>query len=581
MKQQSFTQSMSWLHTWSGLIAGWILFAIFLTGTIAVFDTELTRWLKPEIPESQNVTQVQAAQTALAHLEKDFADKPNWQVNLPNHRSPELAIAAGTGEGRRAAPGSTTRQTLDPVSAEVHEPRSTAGGNFFFRFHFTLHMPRNLGIWVVAFFGMAMLVTIVSGIVIHKKIFKEFFTFRPNKGQRSWLDAHNASAVLLMPFHIMIAYTGITVFMFTYIPSARDLLAPPPAPQVQQQAQRGAEGGQRGERPEGQRPEMARGERPEMARGEGRGDMTERGEARAARGEGRGERRTERAQIERQPYADIAPILAKAEADMGEIAGFSIEKQGTPDATISVRPMIGNQIALGKGRSMSFNAYTGELIKGVPPLSNTQLTHRVFSGLHFAQFGGYSMRWLYFVCGLVSSFMMAMGLVVFVVKRRRQYHKETPVMQRSYRVIESLNIAAIVGVCLGSIGLMWANRLLPVEMAERDHMEINVFFGMMVVSFIWASLRKPAQAWVEQLWLLAAMLVLTPVLSLLTVAKPFADSIMIATELTCVGLGLIAAFAAVQAKRSLNSEAKPARKQAKPQTASKAPAAEKEEEAVA
>ena len=60
-------------------------------------------------------------------------------------------------------------------------------------------MGRDLGVWIVGLAAMAMLVAIISGIIIHKKIFKDFFTFRPGKGQRSWLDGHNASAVLLLP----------------------------------------------------------------------------------------------------------------------------------------------------------------------------------------------------------------------------------------------------------------------------------------------------------------------------------------------------------------------------------------------
>ncbi len=28
MKGRTFTQSMSWLHTWCGLLLGWVLFAI-------------------------------------------------------------------------------------------------------------------------------------------------------------------------------------------------------------------------------------------------------------------------------------------------------------------------------------------------------------------------------------------------------------------------------------------------------------------------------------------------------------------------------------------------------------------------
>ena len=73
-------------------------------------------------------------------------------------------------------------------------------------FHYTLHggLP---GYWLVGWISMCMLVALISGVVVHKRIFKDF-TFRPGKGQRSWLDAHNATAVLGLPFLFMIGYTG-------------------------------------------------------------------------------------------------------------------------------------------------------------------------------------------------------------------------------------------------------------------------------------------------------------------------------------------------------------------------------------
>ena len=60
-----------------------------------------------------------------------------------------------------------------------------------------------------ALIALLMLVAILSGIVTHKKIFRDFFTLRRGKGQRSWLDGHNATAVLALPFHLMITYTGL------------------------------------------------------------------------------------------------------------------------------------------------------------------------------------------------------------------------------------------------------------------------------------------------------------------------------------------------------------------------------------
>src|SRR5690606_25108136 len=88
----------------------------------------------------------------------------------------------------------------------------------FVHMHYEFHAG-TLGIWIVGFFAMAMLVALVSGIIIHKRIFKDFFTFRSAKGRRSWLDAHNASSVLTLPFHLMIAYTGLATFVALYMPA--------------------------------------------------------------------------------------------------------------------------------------------------------------------------------------------------------------------------------------------------------------------------------------------------------------------------------------------------------------------------
>src|SRR2546427_5900047 len=55
-------------------------------------------------------------------------------------------------------------------------------------------------------------------VITHKRIFKDFFTLRARKGQRSWLDAHNAVAVLTLPFQFMIAYTGIAISSLSFMP---------------------------------------------------------------------------------------------------------------------------------------------------------------------------------------------------------------------------------------------------------------------------------------------------------------------------------------------------------------------------
>ncbi|MDD0842480.1 PepSY-associated TM helix domain-containing protein [Pseudomonas sp. Gutcm_11s] len=509
-KPQTITQKLSWLHTWGGLIFGWLLFAIFLTGTLAVFDKEIDEWMRPEIP-AHDVSQVDAAKRALAYLQARHPDASAWNIGLPTERSPGLSVSAG--EQRRGG-----GEQLDPRSGERLDVRETAGGGFFFRFHFTLNLPRNIGIWVVGLAAVAMLVALVSGIVIHKKFFKEFFTFRPNKGQRSWLDAHNASGVLLLPFHLMITYTGLVIFYLIYMPAAVDALF-----DGNREAAfgRGGQGGEQRAPREGQG-----GER--MGRNAEQGGAHEHGPVRG-----------ERPQAE---LTDLAPLLAEAERLMGPVGSLSIRNPGRADALIEVRPVLGNRIELTKGQSMQFHGVSGALLRAPNVARPVPLTQRVMAGLHFAQFGGYPMRWLYFVCGLVSSAMIATGLVLFTVKRRRRPDAEGALAARMHANAERVNIAAIAGLGIACVGMLWANRLLPVELADRAGWEVQVFFGLWLLTLLHACLRPCLQAWREQLGAAAALCLALPLLSLLTVEQPWADDTRLLLELTGLACGALMAW---------------------------------------
>jgi len=351
MKKQSFTQSMAWLHTWGGLLLGWALFAIFLTGTLAVFDKEIDGWMRPEVPVYTG-SQEDALQRALGYLQARHADAPSWNINLPTERSSNLNVS--TGEQRRGG-----GQLLDPVTGEPIIARETAGGGFFFRFHFTLNMPRNIGIWVVGLAAMAMLVALISGIVIHKKIFKDFFTFRPGKGQRSWLDAHNASGVLLLPFHLMITYTGLVIFFLLYMPAAVDTLYDGD----RQAASRDLRGG-------------AVEQRTERATASGRGQQPDAGMGRMRAGHSDVPAHSMAA----VPLAPLGPILAQAEAAMGPVGGLSIQDPGRTDARIDVRPVLGNRIELTKGRSMSFDGVSGVVLR-MPDESRSSAVSSSASGV--------------------------------------------------------------------------------------------------------------------------------------------------------------------------------------------------------
>ncbi|MGS0726352.1 PepSY-associated TM helix domain-containing protein, partial [Shewanella sp. 0m-11] len=223
--KDSFFRSMTWLHTWVGLLVCWVLLLVFFAGTLSYYRYEITLWSKPEL--HKNVIQqydsnlvaneLTRAQNYLTEHAKNARD---WRVNFPTDRKPYMSYAWQTQpeEGQRRG---KFIEHIVPIEGDnlITDIRESKGGHFFYRLHFDLHyMPAKIARWIVGFCTMFMLIALISGIVIHKRIFKDFFSFRRNKSSRSWLDAHNVSSVLALPFHLMITYTGLVTLMVMYMP---------------------------------------------------------------------------------------------------------------------------------------------------------------------------------------------------------------------------------------------------------------------------------------------------------------------------------------------------------------------------
>ncbi|MGH6619042.1 MAG: PepSY domain-containing protein, partial [Alphaproteobacteria bacterium] len=137
----AFRQSMAWLHTWCGLLVGWVLFFMFLTGTAGYFDTEIDRWMQPERPLTvAEAPAADAVAVALSRLESKAPQAERWFISLPVTRDNlDLRIfwreqpACG---GRR---GKNGNMSLNAATGEPVVYRDTGGGQLLYRMHYMLH----------------------------------------------------------------------------------------------------------------------------------------------------------------------------------------------------------------------------------------------------------------------------------------------------------------------------------------------------------------------------------------------------------------------------------------------------------
>ena len=525
-KPEGPRQSMSWLHTWASLILGWLLYAIFLTGTLSFFQNEITVWMKPEFHQSvPPKTQIEQTRVALAYLQQHHPDAGSWAIQLPNSRQNTTTLTIrSAGEDPRARRGGT-RVTIDSATDEVLQARETRGGSFLYRFHFELYgLPRIWARWMVGVATLLMLVAIISGVITHKKIFKDFFTFRPGKGQRSWLDAHNATAVFVLPFHIMITFSGLLLLLFTLMPWGVNQIYENRGAFLQDQRKSLVQ--DNSIQAESRESHSESKERRPQAERENRG---ERGEM-SARSEGR-RSRDEMQAAPPAPLTDLAPILATAEKEWknNPVGMITIIQPNTVKAEIELRALNGVSVAYRNVYpSLAFNGVTGELKPDQTTLKMPSIAngiYNVFTTLHEARGVDLALRWLLFMSGVVGTLMIATGLILWCVKRAPQQQKQG-YKSFGYRLVEVTNIAAIIGLPVACAAYFYANRFIPADMDMRLNWEIRSFFIVWLLTLLYAMIRSHRQAWLELLMLATGTFALLPIVNFLTGGQAIWNTIM-------------------------------------------------------
>jgi uncharacterized iron-regulated membrane protein len=75
-----FRQSMSWLHTWAGLVVSVLLYFMFVTGSVGYFTDEVDCWMQPELPPAGTAVPLQAhmAEQAIGFLQQRMPEAKVW-----------------------------------------------------------------------------------------------------------------------------------------------------------------------------------------------------------------------------------------------------------------------------------------------------------------------------------------------------------------------------------------------------------------------------------------------------------------------------------------------------------------------
>ena len=461
-----FRQSMAWLHTWAGVLLGGLLLAIFWTGSLSVFDREIDRWMQPDtrLPPPPSVLSLD--QLVVPHARQLAQDAPVWSITLPTSRAPTIQLDYQRPDLH------AVRRHIDPhTGALLVDHNSWGGTRFIFPFHFSLHLGwQSIGYWLVGAAGMGMLVLLISGVVAHRKLIAAFFTFRPHKRlQRSLLDLHNLTGVLVLPFHFVISLSGLIIFFAVYFPGVTQALYPQDGAQFQLEA-------------------LGNFSRPASGM--------------------------------KADSASLDAIVLSARETWessgkpGQAYLVRVWHPGDHNAYVEVRRSHAQEVTRNADRLM-FDGTTGGLLHQ-HSAATVAGVNRFMAGLHFIQFNHWTLRWLYFIGGLSGCVLIGTGLLFWSGSRRARHERQGRI---GARLVDALCVATATGLVIATLVFFVANRLLPYDSQwigqPREALEGWAFYLSWLLTLIHAS-AYPKNAWCRQLQFAAALAVSAVVLNALT-----------------------------------------------------------------
>ena len=208
------TRSWFSIHSFTGVMTGLLLFIICWSGTFAVLSYEIDWLITPEMrieatgERASWGTLFDAVQAAYPDGEVTGINKPvdadkahsalQAYVSLPDNNSVTVRV--------------------DPYTAEVQSPHSGFNvGRFFRDFHthlFSLGLSQlgygsRFGSYLIQFFGLIMLVSLISALYFYKNWWTRFFDFKwARSGRAFWSQFHKLGGVWSIWFLLIISLTG-------------------------------------------------------------------------------------------------------------------------------------------------------------------------------------------------------------------------------------------------------------------------------------------------------------------------------------------------------------------------------------
>lgn len=369
------------LHTVSGIVISVVLYVIFFAGSFSFFRDEIINWERNEsITNKDEITL--NFDSAIDSLKSDHnLFGRDFTINKPfNERRVNVSLQ-GSKDSLATDENKTSKFFyLDPITLKTYNYiESYTLGEFLYRLHFLAQIQYPIGYYLAGFIALFFLFAIITGVLIHwKKIISNFYIFRSKEKLKTlWTDAHTALGMIGLPFQFVYAVTG-SFFMIKLL-----LVAPSIAV-------------------------IYNGDQSKLYEDLEYSDPSYSFENKK----------------QKDPISinDFINQTKKNWEDF-HIKSVQIFNYGDANMHILVEGETNYKnklIGIGK---ITYKAYTGEIVSSKNPTTTTTYldgVKKILYRLHYGDYGGYALRVISFILGIITCVVIISGVMIWLVARDKK-----------------------------------------------------------------------------------------------------------------------------------------------------------------
>ncbi|WP_314775137.1 PepSY-associated TM helix domain-containing protein [Cardiobacterium hominis] len=339
--------------------------------------------------------------------------------------------------------------------------------------HRTAGIPGAVGGYTMGVVAVLYALALISGtVLLLPRLKRQLFALRPEGGRRrAWLDLHNLLGLTALPFHLVIAITT-AVFVF-YAPLEQAMRALSPAADT------------------------------DVAEAVGQGELL-----------------------------PPATLLARAQAFAPALQAERMVFDALDDRAEALVVVLGGTATGGRRLYVALNPYGGALRYRNSGGSFYHAASDAFAALHFGNYGGYPLRWLYFVLALAGAVLFYTGNLLWLGKRARGE-------RRDVRLLAALTVGTSCGAICGMATMLLTARFQPLLPLAAETLAHASYYLPFLTANAYA-LRRGAGATAALLCVSIALLCAIPATTGLAAVGwlPFVPRLLLPVDATALLLAL-------------------------------------------